>query len=204
MKAADLPALRAYRRSYNFLIVATARAGTHMLASMLDSHPDIECDGEIFQARDWLHKETPDESKKRGAILMWRNLHHFFDIAAEKYLVLLRDPVDTAISTLVDQQLKQNPATYRSHRFKHEPPIIAPGKCLPLTQDVIDTANVITQRHKEILGRVIVARVNWMPVYYESLRPRLEVGFYDNLLCEFLGVKRASLYPATSRGRSRT
>jgi LPS sulfotransferase NodH len=43
----------------NFVIFGQARTGSNLLRQLLQSHPQLECRGEVYFRRNWLGRRRP-------------------------------------------------------------------------------------------------------------------------------------------------
>jgi hypothetical protein len=84
--------------TYDFVIFCQGRSGSHLLATALDSHPEVACDGE--NEGDSVIK--PHASKKanvlRGRIVTYQQAKHLDLIKPTKIIYLVRDPFYCALS----------------------------------------------------------------------------------------------------------
>lgn len=106
------------KKHYDFLIVCGQRSGSHLLGTMLNSHPDICCRGEIWQARDKFLPVNvhPKPTQILGGILMYSKGKNGEEITAietlENYIDcgrvihLKRDPLEMARSRYVQVLMK--------------------------------------------------------------------------------------------------
>jgi hypothetical protein len=81
----------------DFYILTFPRTGSHMLASALDSHPDINCVGEVWRDKplyDWLGSG----GKVNGGIIQPSQARSLPE--STKMICLTRNPQDIAISYL--------------------------------------------------------------------------------------------------------
>ena len=102
-------------KHFDFLIVCTQRSGSHLLASALNSHPDISCRGELRE-KDRLIK--PSQEGLRGAILMYNRCPAFgTTYTADKLIHLVRDPKNTAKSRLANSIDKKEKGNEHSAHF---------------------------------------------------------------------------------------
>lgn len=107
------------KKHYDFLIVCGQRSGSHLLGTLLNSHPDICCRGEIWQARDKFLPVNvhPKPMQILGGILMYSKGKNGDEITAietlENYIScgrvihLKRDPLEMARSRYVQVRMKQ-------------------------------------------------------------------------------------------------
>src|SRR5574343_1331919 len=74
----------------DFIILTLPRSGSHMLASALDSHPQISCEGEIWRADKRYPFLGAVRKQVHGGILMY-GVKHYVDLLGKKIICLLRD-----------------------------------------------------------------------------------------------------------------
>jgi len=83
-----------------FLIISRARSGSHMLSSMLDSHPDLTCFGEAMDIP-WLDRLQEGQ----GAMIKYNHVHDQALLTADSPFRLIhlvrKDLLELAISNLL-------------------------------------------------------------------------------------------------------
>lgn len=174
---------------YDFFILTAQRSGSHMLASALNSHPSISCEGELGRPDDVI-KSSKGEVK--GAILMYRHWHMFGDqFTARKILHLVRDPYNIARSRLANEQdKKQKKWEHEAHfREKVSREFELDGKMLGEVRDAVKDE---TRRIRNDLRQTL-----HMEVSYEELTGDVSVTEIpqevSDKLTSFLEVPSASL-----------
>lgn len=93
------------KHDYDFVIHAKGRSGTHMLASFLNSHPDISCEGE-YNKQDKKINPKP-RAKVHGAIFMYNVPAFSWLRPRPKVIHLLRNPEINAVSFIRQQKRLQ-------------------------------------------------------------------------------------------------
>jgi hypothetical protein len=107
----------------DFVIVCGQRSGSHLLASLLDSHPDITCWGEAGRPRDILNGR-PATGSVRGAIVMYSQRGRLQSIRYNKVIHLTRNPEVCARSQAASSALRKiHGRGAPAHRFAGEPPL---------------------------------------------------------------------------------
>ena len=112
----------------DFAIVCHQRSGSHLLATALNSHPDIDCQGELLQliktpAKSYAPVAAKTSAKLRGAIIMYNQLR----IAAElglmpgKIIHLLRNPAETARSIVLNAASNAIQGDHSPHSLRAKP-----------------------------------------------------------------------------------
>jgi len=103
---------------FDFCICYHTRSGSHLLATLLNSHPEIACEGEVRpEGRDpnkgysivsWkaISASTggilPPKGRIRGCLVPYIGIDHFLShgYRPDRWIHLLRDPEKVALSTL--------------------------------------------------------------------------------------------------------
>lgn len=84
---------------YDFIIYCAPRVGAHMLASMLNSHPEVACEGEVHLPNDPDTKRAKKKAKLPGVKLVGAIVHYRFEkVWAPLVIHLTRDPANLALS----------------------------------------------------------------------------------------------------------
>lgn len=200
-----------YDRIYHFVIICHPRSGSHLLASFLDSHPGIECDGEIGQKTDGLRKLEPDDLKLRGGIVMDGRLGRLSSIqpVPRQFIHLVRDPKSNARSELLNAATGKaiGKKHHRAHRFDGEEPII-PTAPEPDLETILHRVHDIRVLHDRIRQWLDVQAVPRLTITYEELSsngqnvarcPRAAA----QLLCGFLGVRYHDLFTNYRKGQDK-
>jgi len=89
---------------YDFCILAKGRSGTHMLASALNSHPQIACEGELWKN---TIKSVKEQSQVRGVIIMYNVRRQITAFEIGRVIHMVRNPEANATS-FVRQQRRLN------------------------------------------------------------------------------------------------
>lgn len=195
----------AYR---DFAIVCFQRSGSHLLATAIDSHPEICCQGELLQAVATPYKPyapkpiaSPGVS---GAILMYSQwkLAQGLGIKPRKFIHLLRDPVMTAIS------IARNEADARARGACHRPHI--PRGTTQMQVAEFDKAIVPDwaariAKQQQVFSRLL-AGYPVLEICYEHLTGGKDVEVLPEQasarILQFLGVARTSTLVATIKKSS--
>ena len=147
-------------RSFDFLILTTQRSGSHMLASTLNSHPDISCEGEVGR-EDAVIVASPGSIS--GAILMysgWRTFGKRFE--ASKIIHLTRNPANTAKSRLANSQdKKKGKSRLGAHFF-----------------EAVDREVTISEKRAGEVEADIRSSINRMRLAIDDI-PHIEVSYED-------------------------
>lgn len=166
-------------KTLDFLILATQRSGSHMLASALNSHPDISCQGEIARKDEVIEAS---EGNVTGAILMYNNWRAFGRrFEAGKIIHLVRDAKSTSWSRLansIDKKLEKQ--DHRAH----------------FREKVERSFEINAKRAREVEA-AISAEVNRMRAKLKETGIRRMEVKYEELTCGGLSVSRID--PIVSR-----
>ena len=165
----------------DFVIFTLPKSGSHMLASALDSHPDINCGGEVFRKRplyDWLGSGA---GIKGGIVNLFKS-----GIITDKHkvIVLTRDALGVAksgTSALSTGELHAMDANTTKKQMRISS--VSKG-----TQDRCNRLLVEARKHKDVFQ-----------VSYEEMTCNKNIDVIPTeisyKICDFLGVKRAELRP---------
>lgn len=191
---------------YDFVIVCNQRSGSHLLASLLDSHPDIECDGEIGSLNDPLFKVEPDGEKLRGGIVMYQRLGRIKDIRPKSIIHLVRDPLATATSEVTNSiSRKLNRKSHRAHRFKDEDPIET-AHISPKPETVKRKVAHIIKMRNRLVRAIQKKKLHALEIHYEDLTQggtsisKCPQGITIQL-CKFLGLREHPLTTGFRKSR---
>lgn len=194
----------AYR---DFAIVCHQRSGSHMLATALNSHPEVCCQGELLQTIKTPHKVYAPRPivphGVSGAILMYGHwkLTTQLGLNPKKCIHLLRDPIRTAISVaknLADEQTRG--PEHRPHfprGSKHRQMVEFDATAVP------ELAARIAERQQRFA--VFLADRTVLEIRYEDLTGEKDVEVLpeqaSSRILEFLGVIRTDvrLVPAVKK-----
>jgi len=171
----------------NFIILAHQRTGTHLLATALNSHPNIYCTGET--------REAPSENMNNisavGRIIMYNQLYGQFDETKKSKIIhLTRNPRDTAMSNIANLGDAVFPS-HKAHFYKKE----KPRYCS------IDKCH-IDKKTEEIGGYMVSVRkalksINHLEITYEELTNGKSIKKLPKKpakkILDFLGVKYKTL-----------
>ena len=177
----------------DFVLITTERSGSHLLMSLLSSHPLIRTHGEIL-----LNGRVPRriEGRKVGATIhygQWKRRPSAIDFKKTKVIHLLRDPRGVALSQArnrIDQRIHGD--RHRAHfRVGDEPPEIYEVDLEAIEKRTIN----IAAQQKEFTR--MLRRKTVYTVTYEELTRNQSIetapeGFARPLL-DFLGVEHRRL-----------
>lgn len=169
-----------------FVILAHRRSGTHMLASLLNSHPELRCYDEVLLSRKWHlrlgRKNIVELKEKEGCIVMYR---HFLLRADSKIqnlicnshvIHLMRKNLDNHALSLAN--MKPHPREDLNYR----------------KEQIVRVRNKIFANRKFRFP-------NLFKIYYEDICGDKDIKSYDNPdLLEFLGVKSQTLTTTFTKG----
>lgn len=179
--------------SFDFLILTTQRSGSHMLASALNSHPSISCEGEITSRGVSTDDSViePSAGETRGAILMYNRWHTPGKFPASKIIHLVRNPCNTAQSRVANEQSKKlKGREHRAHYWKKVTREFEIGRKV-LRETENDIKNEIYRMRKEI------QRTSHMEISYEELTGNTSITQVPqesaDRISAFLGVPVAPL-----------
>lgn len=155
------------RMKYDFIIITHQRCGSHLLATALNSHPDIACEGE---QGDKVIKEI--SGRFRGMIWMCNRYYKERKIPmADKYIYLIRNPENVAVSSMMNGISRRTNPNHTAHFHGKEK-----------TEHYILSQRQINKRiyHVKCLINGFVKRlkshgINYLTVKYEDLTKNKEV-----------------------------
>lgn len=165
--------------SYDFLIFTAGRAGSHLLATLLNSHPDVACEGE-FGKQDSLIDDEGLSGWLTGCILPFTNRDSLSHYKKAKVIHMLRDPESGAESYL------QNIIRYKMRKA---------GQEIPLNPDVtavqIESWAMRLREIQKVSRRLINGRKQ-MELTYEELTEgenieAMPIEIRDRV-CDFLEI----------------
>jgi hypothetical protein len=170
-----------------FVILAHQRSGTHLLASLLDSHPDLRCYGEVYLTH--RHKmplgikNIKRLNENEGCILMYthfikesgKNIEFVDFISKAKIIHLTRNNIDKHIKSL----FKKRNAEVEERRAAL-------------------VKNLITNCRRRVFKNKFK---NVFPITYEEICNDKNITEYRNdKLLKFLGVKPVKLTTKFRKG----
>lgn len=172
------------KHDYDFVILSKGRSGTHMLASFLNSHSMISCEGEFGKIDKKI--QITKRGRVHGAIFMY-NVGKFSQLRPRlKVIHLVRDPFDNAVS-FARQQIRL--------RMRQ-----AGRDDLPGAEFVPKTVGRLARQVKEQQDNVrerLGARFSWVEVTFEEITEGKEAYMMpepvSRRLCAFLGVSFETL-----------
>ena len=170
---------------YDFLILTAGRAGSHLLASFLNSHPDVACEGEIGK-EDSLIARGSLSGDLKGCILPYAQRDLLKKYASAKVIHMWRDPDRGAYS------YQANIIRYRA-RMRGEPYVFAPALN---THQLRSAARRLRAIHDHC--RKLLVNRPYLNVSYEELSDGGNaVDRMPNksraAVCDFLGIKNRVL-----------
>jgi hypothetical protein len=184
----------AYR---DFAIVCHQRSGSHFLATAINSHPEVHCQGELLQLL-----IEPDKAYAavchvatgtvNGAIIMYDQwiMANVLGIVPPKVIHLLRDPRRTALSVIRNEASSRDP-WYDPHRYRHVPGIPAAREPSIGAAGLAAWTAYIQHQQNEFHRSLPASRLQ---VTYEELCGDRDVHAIDpgvaNQIVDFLGVSR--------------
>jgi hypothetical protein len=168
-----------------FIILASRRSGTHMLASLLNSHPDLRCYDEIFLSPKWKlklgRKELTKLEKNEGCIVMYR---HFLRLGGELRGLITRSKVIHPMRRNLDNH------------------------ALSYARNNGSTKKEIEYRKREIIGfrKLVFSNQRQFPhlfeIYYEDICQDKDIKEYENeKLLIFLGASPGKLTTNLTKGK---
>ena len=162
-----------------FVIIASRRSGTHLLASLLNSHPRLKCYDEIFLSRKWKlmfgRKELKKLEDKEGCIVMYR---HFLRLSGKQRGLITRSKVIHLMRKNLDNHVK----SYEKKSDKVN---------LDLRRD-FRKKEIIRFRERVFNGKREFSHL--FEIYYEDICGDKDIKEYKNeKLLDFLGVKPIKL-----------
>ena len=173
---------------YDFLILAGKRTGSHMLATMLNSHLYLSCEGEFERENDTVTIHAREDGIQ-GCIIHYRQLRK---VRAPKHIHLIRDPLDNAVSLArtVARQSDSRFSEYAAHYIKGD---------VPKNQEIVPDQAVVNARLHTIKRQRAKARAwfkktgkNLLEVSYEDITGGRSVEVMPwktgREICQFLGI----------------
>lgn len=166
----------------DFCLVALPRSGSHMLASALDGHPEIDCFGE--------HR-VPQDGTRHSQGIMGKLVHGTPIPAASKYIFLYREPLAIQASRL---RLNRDGLL---HEYREGDTIYARDTSR-MPSGFIDA---IRAEREEVLAEL--EGTDHIIVSYESLCAGQDTEALNaeqaTRICRFLGVAERELRPKTRK-----
>jgi len=168
--------------TYNYIILCSQRSGSHFLATLLNSHPDIACYGESGEKMTELVNAT---GRVKGYILMYNRVKDFSLLDNIKIIHLVRNSYDTARSRWVNSQKKFPSHLTEDVEFSVKIHV----------REVIKLANEIEKLHNKF--RELIKNKPHIEVSYDDLtggRSKNTISKPNTkLLLDFLGVEYSKL-----------
>ena len=183
---------------YDFVIVCHQRSGSHLLASFIDSHPQLCC---LDEQGLHLYNNSPCKDwDSRGRIFMYQHFMWRMDglMRVPKFIHLTRNTRDQAYScvrneALLKQGIKVESRAFRFNGDRPQPAVqefIAPERAM---KGRIVQIKKQRKKMKEQLQDSDVLEINYREMTdgskSVSVMPRLPA----NRICRFLGVDLAEL-----------
>lgn len=176
------------KTKFDFWILFAPRSGSHMLASALDGHPEIQCGAECWTGesrfKHWLGCE---EKRLKGTTVIPDTIGKMAH-CPDKIILLLRDPQSLGMykneKSTIPHILKAEPekAAYKQERQHF---IGKQQECIKIS---CDFENVLS-------------------VHYNLLTQNKDCREFpreqSDRICDFLGVERLPLRPAFYKARTR-
>lgn len=178
---------------YDFIIVSLPRSGSHMLASALDSHPDIQCEGEYGMIEKFPLGRT--EARLRGCIV--QGYHILGQIAlptgwATAKIIKLTRSIDQIADSL--HATNDDGQSYSQHL---EPV----RQQMPGGKPTQKTWSRINDEHEAILNWLLLRQ--YLTVTYDALSGGKDCRAIRweqaHRICDYLGVERHPLIPKTHK-----
>jgi len=169
----------------DFIIITTQRSGSNMLASALNSHPRLQCLGEPGRKTTPLEPTRGDVRGMINMCSMWERSGKL--IHAERYIHLMRNPHDTALSDLAMQ-----------HGYGHHYTEPVDRVCHILTDNLETEKARVESDHRYIDGVMLGGGYDALIVNYEDLvRDSVSMTHIPESegrrITEFLGVNYAPM-----------
>lgn len=169
----------------DFIILTLPRSGSHMLASALNSHPDICCLGELFRKPplyDWLGTGNGIT----GGIV-WPD--NFNQVKTKKVIGLIRNPRDMAYSAV---RKIGNDECYVDHALL---------PCSALSRDPGQKRIDSMLRRSQALAKLLDKLPDALILTYEMITNNMDIRIVpveiSTRICSFLGVPPYLLQPRT-------
>lgn len=99
---------------YDYIILCTPRSGSHVLATMLNSHPDIACIGE---SNERMPELIHSSGKIKGKIIMYMRTDYEGVFDNVKIIHLVRDTKEIARSRIINSSRKFDSHYTKQHEF---------------------------------------------------------------------------------------
>ena len=175
------------KRVRDFVVIGTPRSGTHMLASALDSHPDIRClDFQEYLPVDWLGGgEGPVVGEILHDLAGLKNI----TVPADKIIILVRNPSHVFLSRkkMYAGSVAHIVRDGKVERVREDFPLIptmAIAQEVSRMKDYARENNLLVVSYEELCGGKDVEGINFQVV------PKL---------CDCLGVPRKQLTTITEK-----
>lgn len=191
-----------------FVVLTDSRCGSHMLRSLLNSHPQLECYDEIL-GNNKADKNFWKLGKHEGFLASYSNLMagdrfatHGYDIPRllEKIksvpvIHLTRDVTERAKSQLVYGSVSKKRNIFRSANLEEPANISAKHENFN-HEDIEQTCNMFLQRQQECLA-LFESQDDWLHITYEWLCDNCELKelsyHKSSVLCDHLQVPVTAL-----------
>ncbi len=181
------------KHDYDFVILAKGRSGTHMLASFLNSHSMITCEGE-YRKFDLKIPKIETRGQVHGSILMYNVPYFALFRPRPKVIHLIRDPLNNALS-FVRQQRRLN---MRRAGVAEE---ALPGVDFVLPFDLLARLGRRLETQQLQVRAELNEHYESIEVSYDEITQGVAVRTMpediSRLLCVFLGVPHAILQCGT-------
>lgn len=170
--------------SYEFLIFTAGRAGSHLLATLLNSHPDIACEGEFSKVDSII---DPDElsGSLSGCILPFTNREMLGRFKKSKVIHMVRDPDTGAESYL------QNVIRYRLRKAGQEIPLNPDVTAVQIQAWAMRLREIQRESRRLMNGRTL------LEITYDELTGGENIDTMpteiSDRVCDFLGVAQRTL-----------
>jgi hypothetical protein len=171
--------------NFDFVIFTPGRAGSHLLASLLNSHPDIACEGEFGRVDSLIN---PDDlyGSVHGCILSFSQRNLLLKWNPMRVIYMTRSPEGGADS------YAKNIIRYKARKV---------GNAYEFDPFVTDEERLSTIRKLECIhfaSRNLLKTFNYLEISYEELTDNKNICWVitsiRDRVCDFLGVKRRDLY----------
>jgi hypothetical protein len=169
---------------FDFVIFTPGRAGSHLLASLLNSHPDIACEGEFGRPDSLIN---PDD--------LSGNLHGCILSFAQRNMLLEWNPMRVIYMTRSSEggadSYAKNVIRYRARKA---------GEAYDPDPPVTDNQRLSTIRNLDsihFVSRNLLKTFNYLELSYEELTGNTNISWMPTSIahkvCNFLGVERRDL-----------
>lgn len=180
----------------DFVIFTPGRAGSHLLATLLNSHPDIACEGEFGRPDSLIDPENLS-GNLHGCILSFAQRNILLEWNPARVIYMTRSSEGGADSYA--KNLIRYKARKAGEAYEHSPTVTDNQR--------VSTVRTLDSIH--FVSRNLLKTFNYLEISYEELTDNKNISVMPSVVsdrvCDFLGVQRKELTTdLVKRGQSST